>query len=103
MDTFSAVVLGSLLVIFAGFVLIGWIWQNRPASDITDRGANEKLGGMIEIEEREVPQMVAASNEYRRKRGAPERTEEEFRQKIGAEQKELLDEAEAEASAPARV
>jgi hypothetical protein len=93
MDTFSAIVFGSLLFAFASFVGIGWIWRNRPAADITDRGANQKLAGQIAIEERDVPQMVAASNEYRRKRGRPEVTVEEFRAKIGAEQAELLDEA----------
>jgi hypothetical protein len=92
MDTFSAIVVIGLVVVIGSFLLIGKLSTRRTIQDITDRGDREALGEMSRIEEGEVGQMVDSQNAYRRRRGAPERTEEEVRRKVGEEQLARLDE-----------
>jgi hypothetical protein len=54
------------------------------------------------VEERDIPQMLAAANEYRRKRGQPEVTPEEFGAQVEDEQRQLLRQAEKQIRAKRR-
>ena len=94
MDTFSAIVVVGLVVVIGAFLLIGKLSTGRKVQDITDKGDRRAWGDMAAIEERDVGQMVDSQNAYRRRRGAPERTEEEVRRGVGEEQLERLREAE---------
>lgn len=89
MDTFTAIVVIGLVVVIGTFLLLGR-FSGRRVQDITDKGQNAKLGAMAAIEDRDVGQMVEGQNAYRRRRGAPERTEEEVRRAVGEEQRERL-------------
>lgn len=92
MDTFSAIVLVGLVLVIGTFLLIGKLSTRRKLQDITDRRDRPKWGAMAEIEERDVGHMVDGQNAYRRRRGAPERTEEEVRRSVGEEQLKRLEE-----------
>jgi hypothetical protein len=94
MDTFAAITLGGLLLVLLVFLGIGYAWRGRPIEELTDRKQNERWAAQMKVEERDVPQMLAAANEYRRKRGLPEITPEEFSAKVESEQRELLRQAE---------
>jgi hypothetical protein len=89
-DTFALIVVVGLVVVVGGFFLVGWLYRFRPVAEFLDKRANERWAEQLKIEQSDIPQMVAASNEYRRRRGLPEVTEEEFRAKVGDEQRELL-------------
>jgi hypothetical protein len=75
------------------FVGLGMAWRQRPLADLTDKHANKAIAAQANIEESDIPQMVSAANEYRRKRGRPEVTVADYRAAIGAEQAAILDEA----------
>jgi hypothetical protein len=90
MDTFTLIVVGGLVIVVGGFFLVAFVFRFQPVAEILDKRANERWAAQLKIEQSDIPQMVAASNEYRRKRGLPEVTEEEFRAKVGDEQRELL-------------
>ena len=94
MDLFSAIVFGTLAASLLVFLLLGRAWQGRPIADTTDKRANEKWAAQLQIEQHDIPEMLAAANEYRRKRGLREITAQEFNDKLEAEQVELLHQAE---------
>lgn len=99
MDPFAAITFGGLLVAFLVFLAIGHAWRGRPVEEITDKRDNEKWAAQMKVEERDIPQMLAAANEYRRKRGLPEVSAEEFGAQIEAEQRQLLRQAEKQLNA----
>jgi hypothetical protein len=102
MDAFAAITFGSLLAAFLVLLAIGHAWRGRPLDEITDRGAGEKWAAQARIEERDIPQMLAAANEYRSKRGMPELTPDEFGSKVEEEQRNLLRQAEKQLRARSR-
>jgi hypothetical protein len=87
MDTFAAIVLISVTVTFLALLAIGK-WSARSPSDIQNKDRLLRWGTQFEIEGKEIPQMLEAQNEYRRRRGQPEISEDEFRAMIQAEQLE---------------
>jgi len=93
MDTFTLIVVGGLVIVVGGFFLVGWIFRFQPVAEILDKRANERWAKQLEIEQGDIPQMIAASNEYRRKQGLPEVTEAEFKAKVREEQREILAQA----------
>jgi hypothetical protein len=102
MDAFAAITFGGLVFAFLVFLAIGHAWRGRPIDEVTDRDANEKWAAQMRVEERDVPQMLAAANDYRRKRGMPELTPDEFRSRVEDEQRELLRQAEKQLRAASR-
>jgi hypothetical protein len=102
MDAFAAIIFGGLVLVFLVFLAIGHAWRDRPIEEITDRGANEKWAAQMQVEERDIPQMLEAANEYRRKRGQPEVTPEEFGAQVEQEQRRLLVQAEKQMRAASR-
>lgn len=92
MDIFTAIVVTGIALMFLVFLGLGLLWR-RPLEELTDRHANEALAAQATIEEGDIPEMVAASNEYRRKRGRPELTVEQYKAAVGQEQLAILDEA----------
>ena len=102
MDTFSAIVFGGIVVAALTFLAIGYAWRGRPVEEITDRRHNERWATQMKVEERDIPEMLAAANEYRHKRGMPEITAEEFGAQVEGEQRELLRQAEKQLAARGR-
>jgi hypothetical protein len=78
MDTFPLIVLGGLLVIVGLLVLLARLYPGTGA-DLLDWQPTRSYETEVELEMQDVEQMIAAQNEYRRKRGESEITEDEFR------------------------
>jgi hypothetical protein len=93
MDTFTAIVSIAVVGMFVGFLVIGLFSRGRSVQDITDKDRHEQWVTQMKVEELDVPQMVSAANDYRRKRGMDEVTVEEFEAKVTDEQMKILDDA----------
>jgi hypothetical protein len=89
-DTFTAIVLGALAAGCLWMVWAGWLARKLPLDQILDRRRNEKWATQLAIEEHEVPQMLAAANEYRRKRGLPEVNLGEFQAQVNQDLRDQI-------------
>jgi hypothetical protein len=78
MDTFPLIVLVGILVIVGLLVLLARFYPGTGA-DLLDWQPTRSYETEVELEMQDVEQMLAAQNEYRRKRGESEITEDEFR------------------------
>ena len=102
MDVFALIVLGSLLMVGLAMFGLGFLSRNQPIADVVDKRANERWAAQAMIEAGEVPQMVASANEYRRKKGLPELTAEDFRQMAQKEQRIAIRQAKKQRRAAGR-
>ena len=100
MDTFTLIVFGGLALVVISLLGLG-AFSRRGVRDITHQRDHEAIAARLAIEERDIPEMVDAQNEYRRRDGRAEVTEEEVRRQVGARELDRLDEADAEARARA--
>jgi hypothetical protein len=91
MDAFPLIVLGGILVIVGLLVLIAQLYPGTGA-DILDWKPTRSYEAEVELEMQDVEQMLAARNEYRRKRGEPELTEDEYREDVAREEIRRLSE-----------
>ena len=96
MDTFTAIVVGGIAIVFLTFVVLGRLADGRKVAEITDKRRNRAIAAQAEIEDRDLPQMVEAANDLRRRQGRPETSLDEVRSRVGEEQRALLDEADRE-------
>ena len=78
MDTFPLIVLVGILVIVGLLVLLARLYPGTGA-DLLDWQPTRSYETEVELEMQDVEQMLEAQNEYRRKRGEREITEDEFR------------------------
>jgi hypothetical protein len=90
----GAFFLGFLLIVFLIFVAIG---KYHPASgaEVLDWKPTRSPEVEAELELDDVQQMLEAQNERRRRRGAPERTEEEIAEEVSREQRAMRERAAA--------
>jgi hypothetical protein len=84
-DTFPLVVLGGIGVVVLAIVLIARLHPGSGA-DLLDWQPTRSYETELELEMQDVEQMIAAQNEYRRKRGERELTEDEVREEVLREQ-----------------
>jgi len=80
-DSFPIIVVGGLLIFVGLVVLLARLYPGSGA-DLLDWGSTRSYEHEIELEMQDVEQMIEAQNAYRRKRGEPEITEEEFREDV---------------------
>ena len=80
MDAFT-VVFGGLLAFFVISVLLLVLFSKRSARDYLDWKPTRSPEVEAQNEIDDVEQMIAAQNELRRKRGAPEITREEIEER----------------------
>ena len=85
MDTFPLIVLVGILVIVGLLVLLARFYPGTGA-DLLDWQPTRSLETEIELEMQDVEQMIQAQNEYRRKRGEAEISEDEFREQVVREE-----------------
>ena len=78
MDTFPLIVLVGILVVVGLLVLVARLYPGTGA-DLLDWQPTRSYETEVELEMQDVEQMLAAQNEYRRKRGEKEISEDEFR------------------------
>jgi hypothetical protein len=95
-DTFPIIVVGGLLLIVGLLVLLARLYPGTGA-DLLDWGdQSRKYEAEIELEMQDVEQMIEARNAYRRKRGEPEMTEEEFREDVARDEVRRMSERDSE-------
>jgi hypothetical protein len=76
------VVLGGLLLFFAVTVLLLGLFSRRSARDYLDWKPTRSPEAETQNEIDDVAQMIAAQNELKRRRGAPEITEQEIETRV---------------------
>jgi hypothetical protein len=81
---FPIIVLGGVGVVVACLVLLARFYPGSGA-DLLDWRPTRSYETELELEMEDVQQMIAAQNEYRRKRGMPEVTEQEVRDRVARE------------------
>jgi hypothetical protein len=92
-DTFPIIVVGGLLIFVGFLVLLARLYPGSGA-DLLDWGPSRSYEHEIELEMQDVEQMLEAQNAYRRKRGEPEITEDEFRQDVVRDEIDRLSDSE---------
>lgn len=77
-------ILGTLAMIafLVGVLLIVGHFYPGSGADIVDWKPTRSFEDEARLEEQDIEQMIAAQNEMRRRRGAPEMTEQDLRQKV---------------------
>ena len=88
MDAFT-IVFGGLLAFFAVSVLLLGLFSPRTPRDILDWKPTRSPEAEATAELDDVEQMIAAQNELRRRRGAPEITQEEIEARVRADREQL--------------
>jgi hypothetical protein len=87
-DVFT-VVFGGLVLFFVVTVLLLGLFSNRSARDYLDWKPTRSPEVEAQNEIDDVEQMIAAQNELKRRRGAPEITEEEIEERVREDREEL--------------
>ena len=88
MDVFT-VVFGGLLLFFVVTVLLLGLFSKRSARDYLDWKPTRSPEVEAQNEIDDVEQMIAAQNELKRRRGAPEISEEEIERRVREDRDEL--------------
>jgi hypothetical protein len=94
MDGFALVALVGLVVLFLTFLAIGK-WYPGTGADVLDWKPTRSVETEVELELDDIDQMLEAQNERRRRRGQPDRTEEDVRAEVAAQERELKARSEA--------
>jgi hypothetical protein len=84
-DSFPLIVLGGIGIVVLVLVLVGRFYPGSGA-DILDWRPTRSYETEIELEMEDVQQMINAQNEYRRRRGERELTEDEVRDTVAREE-----------------
>jgi hypothetical protein len=87
-DGFTIFIICVLVAMVVAFLAIGK-WYPGSGADVLDWKPTRSIETEIELEQDDVQQMIEAQNERRRKTGRPERSEDEVRAQVAAEQAEL--------------
>jgi hypothetical protein len=87
-DAFT-VVFGGTLLFFVVFVLLLGLFSRRSARDYLDWKPTRSPEVEAQNEIDDVQQMIAAQNEIKRRRGAPEISEEEIQARVREDRDEL--------------
>ena len=85
MDPFPLYIFGGIILVVGLLVLLAKLYPGSGA-DLLDWGSTRSLEHQIELEMQDVDQMIEAQNAYRRKRGAPELTEDDVRESVAREE-----------------
>jgi hypothetical protein len=80
-DSFPLIVLGGIGIVVLVLVLVGRFYPGSGA-DLLDWRPTRSYEAEIELEMEDVQQMLEAQNEYRRRRGERELTEDEVRENV---------------------
>jgi hypothetical protein len=87
-DAFT-VVFGGTLAFFVILVLLLGVFSKRSARDILDWKPTRSPEAEAQNELDDVAQMIAAQNELKRRRGAPEISEEEIEARVREDREQL--------------
>jgi len=84
-DAFPLIVLAGIGIVVGALVLVGRFYPGSGA-DLLDWRPSRSYETEVELEMEDVQQMLDAQNEYRRRRGERELTEDDVRQSVAREQ-----------------
>ena len=84
------VVFGGTLAFFVILVLVLGVFSKRSARDFLDWKPTRSPEAEAQNEIDDVAQMIAAQNELKRRRGAPEISEEEIERRVRVDEAERL-------------
>jgi hypothetical protein len=90
-DAFPLIVVGGIALVVLALVLIGRFYPGSGA-DLLDWRPTRSYEAEVELETQDVQQMIEAQNEYRRRRGERELTEDEVREDVAREEIKRLSE-----------
>jgi len=85
---FSWVMIGIFVAFVAGILLLG-LYSPRSGADVLDWRPTRAPEAEAQDELDDIAEMLEASNAIRRRRGAPERTEDDVAGALHADQQEL--------------
>ena len=88
MDAFT-VVFGGLLAFFVIAVLLLGLFSQRSPRQFLDWKPTRSPEAQAQDELDDVAQMIAAQNQIKRRRGAPEISEEEIEERVRADREQL--------------
>ena len=88
MDGFTIFIVCMLVAVFVVFLAIGR-WYPGSGAEVLDWKPTRSIETEIELEMQDVDQMIEAQNERRRRTGRPERTEDDVRAEVAAEQERM--------------
>jgi hypothetical protein len=89
-DAFT-VIFGGTLAFFIITVLLLGLFSNRSARDYLDWKPTRSPEAEAQNDVDDVAQMIAAQNEIRRRRGLPDRDEEEIEASVRRDEEELAE------------
>ena len=89
MDVFPLIVLGGIGIIVAVLVLVGRLYPGSGA-DLLDWQPTRSYETELELEAQDIDQMLEAQNQYRRKRGERELTEDDVRESVAEDERERM-------------
>ena len=88
MDGFALVIFGGLAVLVLVLLALGK-WYPGSGAEQLDWKPTRSVETEIELELDDIDQMLEAQNERRRRRGQPDRTEDDVRADVAADEREL--------------
>jgi hypothetical protein len=88
LDPFTIIVVGGLALFIGAIMLLGWLYPGSGA-DVLDWKPTRSPELEAQNELDDVAQMIEAQNAIRRRRGLPERTEEEVEESVERDRAEL--------------
>lgn len=94
MDAFTYIVVGGMAALLVALLLIGKYYPGSGA-DVLDWKPTRSVEAEVENELDDIEQMLEAQNARRRRRGEPERTEQDIRAQVAADERELRERREA--------
>jgi hypothetical protein len=88
MDGFALVIFGGLALLVLAFLALGK-WYPGTGAEQLDWKPTRSVETEVELELDDIDQMLEAQNERRRRRGLPDRTEDDVRADVAAQEREL--------------
>jgi hypothetical protein len=79
-----------ILLFFIGVILVVGHFYPGSGADLVDWKPTRSYETEVQLEEDDIQQMLDAQNEMRRRRGAPELTEDELNRKVAEDQANRL-------------
>ena len=79
-----------ILLFFVGVILLVGHFYPGSGADLLDWKPTRSYETEVELERDDIQQMLDAQNEMRRRRGAPELTQDELQQKVAEDQANRL-------------
>jgi hypothetical protein len=87
-DLFTLIVTVGMVGGFLAILALG-LWHPRTGADVLDWKPTRSVETEVELELDDIDQMLEAQNERRRRRGLPDRTEDDVRADVAAQEREL--------------